>query len=84
MAAAMFEKWGLQAHVTWTETDKEHLFGTHGLSEESADSDAIKKEKQTLRCIASKIMHSDIAKDDAVGIMKNFNRINKPGFRWLE
>ena len=34
-AAAMFEKWGLQAHETWAETDKEHLFQVHGLSDKT-------------------------------------------------
>lgn len=83
-AAAMFEKWGLQAHHTWAETDKEHLFQTHGLNDLSGDSETVKKEKKALRCIASQIMKTQIRKEDAVGIMKNFNRIKEPGFRWLE
>jgi hypothetical protein len=83
-AAAMFEKWGLPAHSTWAETGEEHLFHTHGLNEKSDDSEAAKKEKRALRCIASKIMKMQIRKEDAVGIMKNFNGINEPGFRWLE
>ena len=83
-AAAMFEKWGLQAHETWAETDKEHLFQVHGLSDKSEDGESVIKEKKALRCIASQIMKTQISKDDASGIMKNFNNINKPGFRWLE
>lgn len=83
-AAAMFEKWGLQAHDTWAETDKEHLFMSHGLADKSDDSEAIKQEKKSLRCIASKIMKTQIGKRDAVGIMKDFNKINEPGFRWLQ
>ena len=83
-AAAMFEKWGLPAHSTWAETGEEHLFETHGLNDRSDDSEATKKEKRALRCIASKIMGMQIRKENAVGIMKNFNSINKPGFRWLE
>ncbi|OPY48476.1 MAG: hypothetical protein A4E48_02780 [Methanosaeta sp. PtaU1.Bin060] len=83
-AAAMFEKWGLQAHDTWAETDKEHLFTSYGMVEKSDDSDALKGEKKALRCIASKIMKTQINKEDAVGIMKNLNSINKPGFRWLQ
>jgi hypothetical protein len=83
-AAAMFEKWGLQAHHTWAETDKEHLFSTHGLNDRAEDSEAVKKEKKALRCVASQIMKTQISKEDAVGLMKNFNRISEPGFRWLE
>jgi hypothetical protein len=85
-AAAMFEKWGLQAHDPglWAKTDKEHLFQTHGLNDKSEDSEAVKKEKKALRCVASQIMKTQISKEDAVGIMKNLNRITEPGFRWLE
>ena len=83
-AAAMFEKWGLQAHETWAETDKEHLFTSHGLAEKSDDSEALRQQKKSLRCVASKIMKTQISKGDAVGIMKNLNSINKPGFRWLQ
>jgi hypothetical protein len=83
-AAAMFEKWGLPAHSTWAETGEEHLLETHGLNDKSGDSEAVKKEKKALRCVASKMMKMQIRKEDAVGIMKNFNSINKPGFRWLE
>lgn len=83
-AAAMFEKWGLQAHETWAETDKEHLFQAHGLNDRSEDGEAVKREKKALRCIASQIMKTQISKESASGIMKNLNNINKPGFRWLE
>ena len=83
-AAVMFENWGLQAHETWAETDKEHLFTSHGLTDKNEDSADIKREKMALRCIASKIMKTQMSKGDAVGIMKNLNDINKPGFRWLQ
>ena len=85
-AAAMFEKWGSLAHDPglWAKTDKEHLFHDFGLSDTASDSNAVKNEKKALRCISSKIMTSQINKDDAVGIMKNFNKIGGPGFRWLQ
>ncbi len=83
-AAAMFEKWGLLAHDTWSETDRDHLFQNFGLNEKSDDDEAIKSEKKALRCVASKIMKMQINKKDAIGLMKNFNRIKEPGFRWLE
>ena len=85
-AAAMFKKWGHLAHDPglWAKTDKEHLFKDFGLNDNDSDTDAVKKEKKALRCISSKIMTSQISKDDAVAIMKNFNKIEKPGFRWLQ
>jgi hypothetical protein len=85
-AAAMFEKWGLLAldPGLWAKTDNEHLFKDFGLSDGVNDIDAVKKQKKALRCISSKIMKIQISKDDAVGIMKNFNKIGKPGFRWLQ
>jgi hypothetical protein len=45
------------------------------------DSKSILLEKAALRCVASKIFKSEFRKSDAAGIIKNFNNINKPGFR---
>lgn len=85
-AAAMFEKWGFTAHNPglWDQTDKGHLFNDFGLNDKADDSDVIKKQKKALRCISSKMIKSQISKEDAVGIMKNLNRIGEPGFRWLQ
>jgi hypothetical protein len=85
-AATMFEKWGLLAHGPglWAKTDKEHLFKDFGLNDEVSDDDAVKREKKALRCISSKIMKTQINKEDAVGIMRNFNKIEEPGFKWLQ
>jgi hypothetical protein len=85
-AAAMFEKWGILAHDPglWAKTDKGHLFKDFGLNDEVNDNDLVKREKKALRCISSKIMKTQINKDDAVGIMKNFNKIGETGFRWLQ
>ena len=85
-AAAMFEQWGFLAHDPglWAKTDSEHLFDDFGLNDKAGDSDAIKKQKKALRCISSHIIKTQIKKEDAVGIMKNFNKIGEPGFRWLQ
>ena len=85
-AAAMFEKWGLLAHDPglWAKTDKEHLFKDFGLNDKVSDNDAVKRQKKSLRCISSKMIKTQISKEDAVGIMKNFNKIGDPGFRWLQ
>jgi hypothetical protein len=85
-AAAMFEKWGFLAHDPglWAKTDNEHLFDDFGLNDKDSDNDEIRKQKKALRCISSKIIKTQIHKEDAAGIMKNFNKIGEPGFRWLQ
>jgi hypothetical protein len=85
-AAAMFEKWGFLAHDPglWAKTDNEHLFDDFGLNDKDSDNDEIRKQKKALRCISSKIIKTQIHKEDAAGIMKNFNNIGEPGFRWLQ
>jgi hypothetical protein len=85
-AAAMFEEWGLLTHNPglWAKTDNELLFKKFGLNDEVSDNDLVKREKKVLRCISSKIMKSQIHKEDAVEIMKNFNKMGEPGFRWLQ
>jgi hypothetical protein len=85
-AVAMFDKWGLLAHDPglWAKTDKEHLFKDFGLNDNDTDTDADKKQKKALRCVSSFIMKSQIRKQDAKDIMKNFNKIRDPSFRWLQ
>jgi hypothetical protein len=81
-ASVMMTKWGEGlVHVV---ADKDHLFKHHGLSDKPEDNEATKKVKAALRCVASKIFDSELPKNDAAGIMKNLNDINKPGFRWLQ
>ena len=81
-AANMMNKWDVG--LKHEGADKEHLFKNFGLSDKTDDSEAVKKEKAALRCIASKIFKSEMPKENAFGIMKNFNSIKGPGFRWLE
>jgi len=81
-AAIMMTKWG--EGLVHVGADKDHLFKHHGLADKPEDSETIRKQKAALRCIASKIFKSELPKDDAVGIMKNFNNINKSGFMWLQ
>lgn len=81
-ASMMMKKWG--EGLVHVGADKEHLFKSFGLIDKADDTEAIKKEKAALRCIATKMFKSEIRKEDAVGIMKNFNGLNGPGFRWLE
>lgn len=85
-SAAMLEKWGFLEHDPglWNENNALHLFENFGLIEEKDDSAEVMKEKKVLRRIISKMMKTQISKGDAIGIMKNFNKIGEPGFRWLE
>ncbi len=81
-ASAMMTKWG--EGLVHVGADKDHLFKQHGLADKPEDSELIKKQKAALRCISSQIFKSEIAKNDAADIMKNFNNINKPGFSGLQ
>ena len=81
-ASLMMTKWG--EGYRHEHADKEYLFKHFGLVDKPEDSESILLEKAALRCVASKIFDSEMHKSDAVGIIKNFNNINKPGFRWLQ
>jgi len=81
-AANMMKKWDIG--LKHEGADIEHLFKNFGLIDKVDDSETVKKEKAALRCIASKIFKSEVHKENAVNIMKNFNAIKGPGFRWLE
>ena len=81
-SSMMMNKWG--EGYLHEGADKEYLFKHFALDDRAEDTDAVKKEKAALRCVASKIFKSTLRKTDAASIMKNFNNINTPGFRWLE
>lgn len=79
-AAEMFSKWGMTTHMD----EKEHLFESSGLASKIGDSDALKKEKEALRCVCEKMMDAKLNRKDAADIIKNFNKIKDPGFEWVE
>ena len=79
-AAEMFSKWGMTTHMD----EKEHLFERSGLAPKTGDSDALKKEKEALRCVCEKMMETNLNRKDAAVIIKNFNKIKEPGFEWVE
>ena len=80
IASEMFSKWGMSTHMD----EKEHLFKSSGLAPKSEDSDAVKKEKEALRCVCEKMMNSQLNRKDAAVIIKNFNNIIDPEFEWVE
>lgn len=79
-AAEMFGKWGLTRHMD----EKEHLFESSGLVSKPGDSEALKKEKEALRCLCTKMMEAKLNRQDAATIIKNFNKINEPDFEWVD
>jgi hypothetical protein len=79
-ASEMFSKWGMTRHMD----EKEHLFESSGLAPKTEDSDALKKEKEALRCVCEKMMNAKLNRKDASVIIKNFNKIKDPGFEWAE
>jgi hypothetical protein len=79
-ASEMFGKWGMTTHMD----EKEHLFKSSGLALKPEDSDAVKKEKEALRCVCEKMMDAKLNKKDASDLIKNFNKIKDPGFKWIE
>ena len=79
-ASDMFSKWGMTTHMN----EKEHLFESSGLASKPGDSNALKKEKEALRCVCEKMMEAKLNRKDAADLIKNFNKIKDPGFEWVE
>ena len=79
-AAEMFSKWGLTTHMD----EREHLFERSGLASRPEDSDPARKEKEALRCVCRRMMDLKLSRKDASVIIKNFNKIKDPGFKWNE
>ena len=75
-ASEMFSKWGITKHMD----EKKHLFERSGRAPKTGDSDALKKEKEALRCVCEKMMDAKLNRKDAAVIIKNFNEIEDPGF----
>ena len=79
-AAEMFGKWGKSAHMN----EKEHLFESFGLASKPEDSHLQKQEKAALRCVVKRMMEARLSRKDAATIIKNFNNIMHPDFKWAE
>lgn len=79
-AAEMFSKWGMTTHMD----EREHLFERSGLASKPGDSDAIKKEKDALRCVCKRMMDLKLNRKDASEIIRNFNKIKDPNYNWVE
>lgn len=79
-AAEMFSKWGMTTHMD----EREHLFERSGLASKPEDDEAMRKEKDALRCVCKRMMDLKLNRKDASEIIRNFNKIKDPGFKWVE
>jgi len=79
-AAEMFGRWGRSSHLD----EKEHLFQSFGLGPQPDDSDEIREQKAAIRHICSRMMDASINRKDAADLIRNFNRIKDPGYKWLD
>jgi hypothetical protein len=79
-AAEMFGKWGKSAHMN----EKEHLFEAYGLASKSDDCPEVKTQKIALRFVCTRMMETQISRNDAAELIRNFNKIKYPGYEWLE
>jgi hypothetical protein len=80
-ASEMFDKWGRTGQYGHMD-EKEYLFEQYGLADKPGDSQPLKKEKEALRCVCSKMMEAKLNRKDASEIIRNFNKINDPNFSW--
>jgi hypothetical protein len=80
MPSEMFSKWGMTRHMD----EKKHLFEGSGPAPKAEDSDALKKEKEALRCVCEKIIEAKLNRKDVALILKNFNNIKNSEFGWVE
>lgn len=79
-AAEMFGRWGKSAHLDETE----HLFQSSGLASREEDSNEIREQKAALRYVCSRMMDSGVNRKDAADLIRNFNRLKDPGYKWLD
>jgi hypothetical protein len=75
-ASEMLLKWG----KSWHMDEREYLFKNFGLDDAKGDSEDIKREKESLRCVTKKMMDLQISNQDASTIMRNLNRIRNPDY----
>ena len=79
-AAEMFGKWGKGRHMN----EKEHLFESFGLGPKPEDSPEVKLQKAAVRFVCTKMMQIQFSRREASDLIRNFNRIKDPGYKWLE
>ena len=79
-AAEMFGKWGKGRHMD----EKEHLFESFGLGPRPEDSLEIKMQKEAVRFVCTKMMQIQFSRREASDLIRNFNQIKDPGYKWLD
>jgi hypothetical protein len=79
-AAEMFSKWGKGRHMN----EREHLFESFGLGPNPEDSPEVEMQKIALRYVCARMMEAQFSRREASDLIRNFNRIKDPGYKWLE
>ena len=79
-AAEMFGKWGKGRHMN----ENEHLFESFGLGPKPEDSREVNVQKAALRFVCTRIMESQLSRQEASELIRNFNRLKDPGYKWLD
>ena len=64
--------------------EKEHLFESFGLGPRPEDSPDVKLQKAAVRFVCTKMMQIQFSRREASDLIRNFNRIKDPGYKWLE
>lgn len=79
-AAEMFGKWGKGSHLS----ELEHLFRSFGLAAKPEDTPDIEIQKAALRFVCTRMSQAGFSRKDAADLIRNFNRIKDPGYKWLD
>lgn len=79
-AAEMFGKWGKGRHMN----ENEHIFESFGLGPKPEDSPEVKMQKAALRFVCTRMMEAQFSRKEASDLIRNFNRLKDPGYKWLD
>jgi hypothetical protein len=79
-AAEMFGKWGRSSHFS----ELEHLFESFGLAAKPQDSTDVVIQKTALRFVCTRMSQAGFSRNEAADLIRSFNKIKDPGYKWLE
>lgn len=79
-AAEMFGKWGRSSHFS----ELEHLFESFGLAVKPDDSSDVEMQKAALRFVCTRMSQAGFSRKEAADLIRSFNKIKDPGYKWLE
>jgi hypothetical protein len=79
-AAEMFGKWGRSSHFS----ELEHLFESFGLAAKPDDGPDIEIQKAALRFVCTRMSQAGFSRKEAAELIRSFNKIKDPGYKWLD